>query len=211
MLQCYLLSKIIVWLEYLVKCQSVLSCQSHQEKYGLWFCPEGPVLVPEGSAVCLYFQSMSEHSKHHGSPWPCSFQTNLSTKLTEHWGQDVTVCRVCGPTVVWLPVYSVCDQWRNFGLQFPEQHSDNRYTHTCWSVVCGWDDSYPPEWLFSELQTTRSYKLWLGLTLALLSAFLIGGSVILKKKALLRLATSGHTRAGDLHHQHPKLWVFFNF
>lgn len=51
---------------------------------------------------------------------------------------------------------------------------------------------------FSELQTNRSYNLWLGLTLALLSAFLIGGSVILKKKALLRLATSGHTRAGAM-------------
>lgn len=51
---------------------------------------------------------------------------------------------------------------------------------------------------FSELQTNRSYNLWLGLTLALLSAFLIGGSVILKKKALLRLATSGHTRAGEM-------------
>lgn len=177
--------------------------------------PEGSALVPEGITVCLYFQSMSEHSKHHTSPWPRSFQTNLSTKLTEHWGQDVTVCRVCGPTVVRLPVYSVCDHWRNCGLQLPEQqHSDNRYTHTCWSVVCGWNDSYPPEWLFSELQTTRSYKLWLGLTLALLSAFLIGGSVILKKKALLRLATSGHTRAGDLHqHHHPELCFifFFNF
>lgn len=42
-----------------------------------------------------------------------------------------------------------------------------------------------------------SYNLWLGLTLALLSAFLIGGSVILKKKALLRLANTGHTRAGE--------------
>jgi len=40
------------------------------------------------------------------------------------------------------------------------------------------------------------YNPWLGLTLALLSAFLIGGSVILKKKALLRLASKGHTRAG---------------
>lgn len=73
----------------------------------------------------------------------------------------------------------------------------------------------PPKWLFSELQTTRSYKLWLGLTLALLSAFLIGGSVILKKKALLRLATSGHTRAGELHEQqHPELWgvyLIFNW
>uniref|UniRef100_A0A673WDB4 Uncharacterized protein n=1 Tax=Salmo trutta TaxID=8032 RepID=A0A673WDB4_SALTR len=33
-----------------------------------------------------------------------------------------------------------------------------------------------------------SYNFWIGLTLAVLSAFLIGGSVMLKKKALLRLA-----------------------
>uniref|UniRef100_A0A665T1Z5 Magnesium transporter NIPA2-like n=1 Tax=Echeneis naucrates TaxID=173247 RepID=A0A665T1Z5_ECHNA len=40
-----------------------------------------------------------------------------------------------------------------------------------------------------------TYNLCLGLSLALLSAVLIGGSVILKKKALLRLAGTGHTRA----------------
>ncbi|KAM9728390.1 magnesium transporter NIPA4 [Menidia menidia] len=41
-----------------------------------------------------------------------------------------------------------------------------------------------------------------------MSAFLIGGSVILKKKALLRLAGSGHTRAGDGGHGYLKdlLW-----
>lgn len=51
-------------------------------------------------------------------------------------------------------------------------------------------------WTFpSDVKT--SYNMWLGLTLALLSAFLIGGSVILKKKALLRLASNGHTRAGE--------------
>lgn len=103
------------------------------------------ILLRGACAVCLYFQSMSEHSKHHTSPWPRSFQTNLSTKLREHWGQDVTVCRVCGPFVVWLPVYSVCDHWRNCVLQLPEQHhSDSRYAHnphTRWFVVCGWNDS----------------------------------------------------------------------
>uniref|UniRef100_A0A8C6MEX3 Uncharacterized protein n=1 Tax=Nothobranchius furzeri TaxID=105023 RepID=A0A8C6MEX3_NOTFU len=53
-----------------------------------------------------------------------------------------------------------------------------------------------------------SYNAWLGLSLALLSAFLIGGSVILKKKALLRLASNGHTRAGDGGHGYLKdgLW-----
>uniref|UniRef100_A0A3P8VEA4 NIPA like domain containing 4 n=1 Tax=Cynoglossus semilaevis TaxID=244447 RepID=A0A3P8VEA4_CYNSE len=40
-----------------------------------------------------------------------------------------------------------------------------------------------------------SYNHWSGLTLAVLSAFLIGSSVILKKKALLRLASAGQTRA----------------
>ncbi|XP_040907836.1 magnesium transporter NIPA4 [Toxotes jaculatrix] len=54
-----------------------------------------------------------------------------------------------------------------------------------------------------------TYNLWLGLTLAVLSAFLIGGSVILKKKALLRLASTGHTRAGDGGHGYLKDWLWW--
>lgn len=73
------------------------------------------------------------------------------------------------------------------------------HTHTqsfvVFKTVVNW---LSERFVFSELQTNRRYNLWLGLTLALLSAFLIGGSVILKKKALLRLATSGHTRAGEM-------------
>ncbi|XP_075888120.1 magnesium transporter NIPA4 [Nelusetta ayraudi] len=61
----------------------------------------------------------------------------------------------------------------------------------------------------SDLQTIHSYNHWLGLTLALLSAFLIGGSVILKKKALLRLASTGHTRAGDGGHGYLKDWLWW--
>uniref|UniRef100_A0A3Q1IFH2 NIPA like domain containing 4 n=1 Tax=Anabas testudineus TaxID=64144 RepID=A0A3Q1IFH2_ANATE len=61
----------------------------------------------------------------------------------------------------------------------------------------------------TDVQTSRTYKLWLGLTLALLSAFLIGGSVILKKKALLRLARNGHTRAGDGGHGYLKDWLWW--
>lgn len=61
----------------------------------------------------------------------------------------------------------------------------------------------------TDLQTHNSYNLWLGLTLALLSAFLIGGSVILKKKALLRLASTGHTRAGDGGHGYLKDWLWW--
>ncbi|XP_076605761.1 magnesium transporter NIPA4 [Chaetodon auriga] len=59
------------------------------------------------------------------------------------------------------------------------------------------------------LQTNAAYNQWLGLTLALLSAFLIGGSVILKKKALLRLAATGHTRAGDGGHGYLKDWLWW--
>ncbi|XP_020504596.2 magnesium transporter NIPA4 [Labrus bergylta] len=61
----------------------------------------------------------------------------------------------------------------------------------------------------TDLQIHTSYNLWLGLTLALLSAFLIGGSVILKKKALLRLARNGQTRAGDGGHGYLKDWLWW--
>ncbi|KAM3850023.1 magnesium transporter NIPA4 [Diretmus argenteus] len=60
-----------------------------------------------------------------------------------------------------------------------------------------------------RLTTGSDYNVWLGLTLALLSAFLIGGSVILKKKALLRLASHGHTRAGDGGHGYLKDWLWW--
>ncbi|XP_028839784.1 magnesium transporter NIPA4 [Denticeps clupeoides] len=50
---------------------------------------------------------------------------------------------------------------------------------------------------------------WIGLTLAVLSAFLIGGSVILKKKALLRLAINGQTRAGEGGHGYLKDWLWW--
>lgn len=56
---------------------------------------------------------------------------------------------------------------------------------------------------------SSSYRPWLGLSLALLSAVLIGGSVILKKKALLRLSDSGNTRAGDGGHGYLKDWLWW--
>ncbi|KAM4726510.1 magnesium transporter NIPA2-like isoform 1-T1 [Anableps anableps] len=59
------------------------------------------------------------------------------------------------------------------------------------------------------MATYSSYNMWLGLTLALLSSFLIGGSVILKKKALLRLARNGHTRAGDGGYGYLKDWLWW--
>lgn len=61
----------------------------------------------------------------------------------------------------------------------------------------------------SAVPISRSYSVWLGLTLALLSSFLIGGSVILKKKALLRLASNGETRAGDGGHGYLKDWLWW--
>nr|XP_057942122.1 magnesium transporter NIPA2-like [Doryrhamphus excisus]XP_057942123.1 magnesium transporter NIPA2-like [Doryrhamphus excisus] len=67
------------------------------------------------------------------------------------------------------------------------------------NVTCG-----PGE----DVLTGGFYNQWVGLTLALLSAILIGGSVILKKKALLRLASRGQTRAGEGGHGYLKdcLW-----
>ncbi|CAB1431137.1 unnamed protein product [Pleuronectes platessa] len=61
----------------------------------------------------------------------------------------------------------------------------------------------------SHTTDVSSYNLWLGLTLALMSALLIGASVILKKKALLRLADTGLTRAGDGGHGYLKDWLWW--
>ena len=44
----------------------------------------------------------------------------------------------------------------------------------------------------------KNYSFYVGLGLAFLSSLLIGSSVILKKKGLLRLVASGATRAGRL-------------
>ncbi|XP_051956315.1 magnesium transporter NIPA4-like [Xyrauchen texanus] len=54
-----------------------------------------------------------------------------------------------------------------------------------------------------------NYNFWTGLMLAILSAFLIGGSVILKKKALLRLAKTGETRAAEGGHGYLKDWLWW--
>ncbi|KAJ8348357.1 hypothetical protein SKAU_G00269460 [Synaphobranchus kaupii] len=54
-----------------------------------------------------------------------------------------------------------------------------------------------------------NYNFWIGLSLAVFSAFLIGGSVILKKKALLRLADKGETRAGEGGHGYLKDWMWW--
>ena len=44
----------------------------------------------------------------------------------------------------------------------------------------------------------KNYSFYVGLGLAILSSFLVGSSIILKKKGLQRLVASGATRAGRL-------------
>ncbi|XP_017573864.1 magnesium transporter NIPA4 [Pygocentrus nattereri] len=89
------------------------------------------------------------------------------------------------------------------------------------SATCMMDSGKAINWTFNPennstlagpaLATDKWSKsnFWIGLTLAVLSAFLIGGSVILKKKALLRLATTGHTRAGEGGHGYLKDWLWW--
>uniref|UniRef100_A0A8C5G5G4 Magnesium transporter NIPA3-like n=2 Tax=Gouania willdenowi TaxID=441366 RepID=A0A8C5G5G4_GOUWI len=62
----------------------------------------------------------------------------------------------------------------------------------------------------NDVRSERTYNPWIGLTLALLSAVLIGSSVILKKKALLRLLKKGSTRAGDGGHGYLKDWLWWS-
>ncbi|XP_076836466.1 magnesium transporter NIPA4 [Brachyhypopomus gauderio] len=78
---------------------------------------------------------------------------------------------------------------------------------TNWSFISGHNSTIaatavaPDKW--------SRFNFWIGLTLAVFSAFLIGGSVILKKKALLRLATNGQTRAGEGGHGYLKDWLWW--
>ncbi|XP_038652115.1 magnesium transporter NIPA2-like [Scyliorhinus canicula] len=57
--------------------------------------------------------------------------------------------------------------------------------------------------------TGRSPDFYIGLALAIFSSCLIGISVILKKKGLLRLAQIGGTRAGDGGHGYLKDWMWW--
>uniref|UniRef100_A0AAV2J8A3 Magnesium transporter n=1 Tax=Knipowitschia caucasica TaxID=637954 RepID=A0AAV2J8A3_KNICA len=56
---------------------------------------------------------------------------------------------------------------------------------------------------------SNPYNLVLGLVIAVVSAILIGGSVILKKMALMRLPNDGSTRAGDGGHGYLKDWLWW--
>lgn len=64
-----------------------------------------------------------------------------------------------------------------------------------WTLSSEYNSTTPGQALSSDKWSKCDF--WIGLSLAVLSAFLIGGSVILKKKALLRLAANGKTRAGQ--------------
>lgn len=55
----------------------------------------------------------------------------------------------------------------------------------------------------------RSADFYIGLALATFSSFLIGISVILKKKGLLRLAQVGNVRAGEGGHGYLKDWMWW--
>uniref|UniRef100_A0A8C0GLS1 Uncharacterized protein n=1 Tax=Chelonoidis abingdonii TaxID=106734 RepID=A0A8C0GLS1_CHEAB len=54
-------------------------------------------------------------------------------------------------------------------------------------------------------QVESKYGFYIGLALAIFSSFLIGSSIILKKKGLLRLVDKGSTRAGHPGHQQQSL------
>ncbi|XP_030428608.1 magnesium transporter NIPA4 isoform X1 [Gopherus evgoodei] len=58
-------------------------------------------------------------------------------------------------------------------------------------------------------QVESKYGFYIGLALAIFSSFLIGSSIILKKKGLLRLVDKGSTRAGDGGHGYLKDWLWW--
>lgn len=58
-------------------------------------------------------------------------------------------------------------------------------------------------------QGRGKYDFYIGLGLAMSSSIFIGGSFILKKKGLLRLAGKGSTRAGQGGHAYLKEWLWW--
>uniref|UniRef100_A0AAR2K101 NIPA magnesium transporter 2 n=1 Tax=Pygocentrus nattereri TaxID=42514 RepID=A0AAR2K101_PYGNA len=58
-------------------------------------------------------------------------------------------------------------------------------------------------------QDRGKYDFFIGLALAISSSIFIGGSFILKKKGLLRLARRGSTRAGQGGHAYLKEWLWW--
>ncbi|ETE64762.1 Cytoplasmic FMR1-interacting protein 2, partial [Ophiophagus hannah] len=59
------------------------------------------------------------------------------------------------------------------------------------------------------VQVEDKYGFYIGLALAIFSSFLIGTSVILKKKGLRRLVEKGGTRAGDGGHGYLRDWLWW--
>uniref|UniRef100_A0A672Q5Z3 Magnesium transporter NIPA2-like n=1 Tax=Sinocyclocheilus grahami TaxID=75366 RepID=A0A672Q5Z3_SINGR len=58
-------------------------------------------------------------------------------------------------------------------------------------------------------QDRGKYDFYIGLALAISSSIFIGGSFILKKKGLLRLARKGSMRAGQGGHAYLKEWLWW--
>ncbi|XP_003218833.1 magnesium transporter NIPA2 [Anolis carolinensis] len=59
------------------------------------------------------------------------------------------------------------------------------------------------------IEGSGKYDFYIGLVLAMSSSFFIGGSFILKKKGLLRLARKGSMRAGQGGHAYLKEWLWW--
>jgi len=59
------------------------------------------------------------------------------------------------------------------------------------------------------IQGRGKYDFYIGLGLAMSSSIFIGGSFILKKKGLLRLARKGSMRAGQGGHAYLKEWLWW--
>ncbi|XP_072923153.1 magnesium transporter NIPA2-like [Hemitrygon akajei] len=66
-----------------------------------------------------------------------------------------------------------------------------------------------PNVTLAHLPSWRDPDFYIGLALATVSSILIGVSVILKKKGLLRLAGDGRVRAGDGGHGYLKDWMWW--
>ncbi|XP_037104577.1 magnesium transporter NIPA2 [Syngnathus acus] len=104
----------------------------------------------------------------------------------------------CSENGVWLDLSCSSGQQRLLGCLVVDVTQENNDSSS--------NSSTPG---FGMAQDRGKYDFYIGLALAVSSSIFIGGSFILKKKGLLRLARKGSMRAGQGGHAYLKEWLWW--